>query len=819
MAKRALAVMVGSFCVLAGCGSDSSSGGPMGTTATAATELPAPEKSAARAPAPVTSASSTARPSAKPPAPRVALTARGLSIDGRVAPILGGDLQYFRIRDPLWGEARTHALWEEAIDQAQAAGVNLVATYVPWEFHEETEGDLDWSGARDLEGFLEACHARGISVHLKPGPFINAEWPNGFGSFGGVPGWWKESHPEDLARGPDGLPFSFDLLGRPEGRQPSFFSPTFRAAAARWFKALAPIVKKYVVDRPTIVMIQIDNETNFYFKSRFSSDYSVHGVSQYHAWLEKKYGKIEALDALYGTAHASFADVVPPRAAPSRPEESLPVQDWFDAGKDGIAEWQLFLRSTWESLGIKEPWVLFTTNDSPHPLPMTDLVLWDGPTKNKAGLAALDAYPKQWPWSGSRPSDYPFLTSFFTKRFLEANGDYSFAGAAPTKIKGAFAAELEGGLFTLPLGLPLEIPPHATDTVLLEFFGHGGVLGTVYVFRGGLNHDGSRYFETACVDPDGRETPRYDLVRRFGKGLLEKNGAALLASEEPDSKVALVVGARFDAPAFGIAGHPGWIQAKEAPAVLGWLEDGGLSPQVIDGRRVKKGDLGAFKAVFYVNPDVADDDLALALDDYVKKGGTLVNFLHAGKKDGSFQEGKTPGSLLADGLFAEGRLASVYEEKLGFLLPPHVNFALPTGLAGYLATSPFLGQYDVSGDALVFARDRTAPWGADGKAAGWQAKKGSGQVFFLATNPARVYRDAGYYDAAPDDLLVPRAILSWISKEVGLSPLLSVTDASARAFARKVPSKDGGGALVFLASRLSTPSDAPVKVLDLAALG
>src|SRR5260221_6155819 len=99
-------------------------------------------------------------------------------------------------------------------------------------------------------------------------------------------------------------------------------------------------------------------------------------------------------------------------------------------------------------------------------------------------------------------------------------------------MRGAFAGERGGGLFTLPLGLPLEIPARATDAVLLQFYGHGGVCGAIYTFRGGLNRDGSEDFTTACVDPFGNKTPRYDVASRFGNGLLAQHWHEILPSSE-----------------------------------------------------------------------------------------------------------------------------------------------------------------------------------------------------------------------------------------------------------------------------------------------
>ena len=60
---------------------------------------------------------------------------------------------------------------------------------------------------------------------LKPGPFINSEWPRGVGSYGAIPEWFKQANPNALARQPDGSFFSTDFLGRADGHQPSYYAP------------------------------------------------------------------------------------------------------------------------------------------------------------------------------------------------------------------------------------------------------------------------------------------------------------------------------------------------------------------------------------------------------------------------------------------------------------------------------------------------------------------------------------------------------------------------------------------------------------------
>lgn len=49
-------------------------------------------------------------------------------------------------------------------------------SYVPWNFHEETQGVYNFTGDRDLEHFLDLANQTGLLVILRPGPYICAEW-------------------------------------------------------------------------------------------------------------------------------------------------------------------------------------------------------------------------------------------------------------------------------------------------------------------------------------------------------------------------------------------------------------------------------------------------------------------------------------------------------------------------------------------------------------------------------------------------------------------------------------------------------------------
>lgn len=74
--------------------------------------------------------------------------------------------------------------WEDTLVKAKMGGINIVATYVFWNVHEEVEGTFRWDGCRDLHRFLQLCQKHGLYVILRIGPFAHGEMRNG-----GLPDW------------------------------------------------------------------------------------------------------------------------------------------------------------------------------------------------------------------------------------------------------------------------------------------------------------------------------------------------------------------------------------------------------------------------------------------------------------------------------------------------------------------------------------------------------------------------------------------------------------------------------------------------------
>ena len=74
--------------------------------------------------------------------------------------------------------------WEEEIVKMKLGGINIIATYIFWNHHEEIEGTFDFDGNKNLRRFIELCSKHNMYVIIRIGPFCHGEVRNG-----GMPDW------------------------------------------------------------------------------------------------------------------------------------------------------------------------------------------------------------------------------------------------------------------------------------------------------------------------------------------------------------------------------------------------------------------------------------------------------------------------------------------------------------------------------------------------------------------------------------------------------------------------------------------------------
>lgn len=164
-------------------------------------------------------------------------------IDGEPRAVLAGEVHYFRL---------SRAAWADRVRAAAEAGLNAVASYIPWIWHELPDGTIDVTGGtrpeRDLGAFIDLCAEHGLWFIARPGPFQMAELKNE-----GLPYRLRREHPEIHPVGWDGRPAPT--------RTVDYLAPAFLAEAERWYDAvLPPIAARQREGGGPVIAVQLDNE-------------------------------------------------------------------------------------------------------------------------------------------------------------------------------------------------------------------------------------------------------------------------------------------------------------------------------------------------------------------------------------------------------------------------------------------------------------------------------------------------------------------------------------------------------------------------------
>lgn len=172
-----------------------------------------------------------------------------LHVDG--TPFFIHSAAFFYIRVP-------RDQWETMLERYRSVGINTIDIYIPWNWHEPKDGELDFDGhtnpRRDLRSLLAIVAQKGFRLIARPGPEILNEWRHG-----GYPGWLLEQpeynmNPVDWSEGRypplDGLN-SHDAEAAARGW---LENPTHLANTRAWFaavgKELAPYSSHRTVRKP-----------------------------------------------------------------------------------------------------------------------------------------------------------------------------------------------------------------------------------------------------------------------------------------------------------------------------------------------------------------------------------------------------------------------------------------------------------------------------------------------------------------------------------------------------------------------------------------
>jgi beta-galactosidase len=170
--------------------------------------------------------------------------------DGKPFQIHSGEMHYPRIPE---------AYWRHRVQMAKAMGLNTIAVYCFWNFHNTSPGVWDFSSERhDLTKFIKICKEEEMFVILRPGPYVCAEW-----EFGGYP-WWIQNNSDLVIR----------------TNQP------FLDSCKVYIHQLAGQLKDLQITHGgPIIMVQVENEFGSYTAQR--TDISKEQHWQYYLSIQK----------------------------------------------------------------------------------------------------------------------------------------------------------------------------------------------------------------------------------------------------------------------------------------------------------------------------------------------------------------------------------------------------------------------------------------------------------------------------------------------------------------------------------------------------
>ncbi|HAF31055.1 MAG TPA: hypothetical protein DCG75_18620, partial [Bacteroidales bacterium] len=232
-----------------------------------------------------------------------------------------GEIHYFRIK---------RELWDKHLQAACDAGLTTVSTYVPWAWHESTEGVFDFDGSscpeRDLKTWLQRCQDYKLHCILKPGPFILAETRGA-----GLPDWFlKQYRDEVMMRNSKGELVLSDGV--------SLFNQNYLEKVTLWYDQIMPFIKEHEISTGgPVIMIQICNEIGVFTWLSHQGDYNEDVRMRFITYLTNKFTDIAEVNSLWGTGYRHFADIELP------PDGKLPYTSRGDRGRD--YEWHCFWRT------------------------------------------------------------------------------------------------------------------------------------------------------------------------------------------------------------------------------------------------------------------------------------------------------------------------------------------------------------------------------------------------------------------------------------------------------------------------------------------
>jgi len=248
-----------------------------------------------------------------------------LWVDDNPIALIGGEVHYWRLAPEKW---------RDILDRVQQLDIQVVSTYVCWDFHELAPGKFDFNGdtdpRRNLPAFLDLLSEMGFWIIIRPGPYVYAEWSNG-----GVRDYVTPYHR---------------------------LHPEFLRLVHRYMEAVVPVLKPYfATNGGRIILFQPDNEIDPWHQWYTEPLGLGNTPGLFHEFLHERYTSLRELNHSWSSTITAIDEARAVMCLPPEREDLLPryldfcrFKHWF------VLKAACWMVDAYRKLGVDLPMYLNT---------------------------------------------------------------------------------------------------------------------------------------------------------------------------------------------------------------------------------------------------------------------------------------------------------------------------------------------------------------------------------------------------------------------------------------------------------------------------